>query len=508
MKQAIEYEPLRKRAAPVELSPDDFRRIGHRLVEQLANFLTGMPGGALTSGEAPAAIRSAIRSDRGLPESGTDPASLVSDAAELMFSHSLFNGHPRFFGYITSSAMPIGAFGDFLAAVVNCNVGAWKLSPAASEIEAQTIRWIADFIGYPTDCGGLLVSGGNMANLVAFLAARAAKAGADIRKSGVGTIAKPLRIYCSAETHTWIQKAADIAGLGTDSIRWVPCDRRQRLQMAALRAQVEQDREQGEQPFLVVGTAGSVSTGAVDPLREMAAYCREQGLWFHVDGAYGGLAAKVDGVPEDLAGIALADSVAVDPHKWLYAPIEAGCVLVRNVGDLLNSFSYHPPYYSFDTDAINYFDLGPQNSRGFRALKIWLTFQQAGRAGYLQTIADDISLAERAFGLFGEHPDFEAVTQNLSICTFRYVPRALRAAVGSEVTEALLDRLNQTLLAEVERGGQAFVSNAVVDGKYVLRMCIVNFRTSLEDIESLPKYFAEVGARTFTAMQQGAAAKG
>ena len=427
MKQEEGCERLRKRTAAVELSPDDFRKIGHRLVDHLADFLAGLRSRAVTPGETPAAVRSAIASNRTLPEFGSDPASLATDAADLLFAHSLFNGHPRFFGYITSSAMPIGAFGDFIAAVVNCNVGAWKLAPAATEIEAQTIRWIAEFIGYPVDCGGLLVSGGNMANIVGFLVARAAKAGADIRKAGVRAIAKPLRCYCSAETHTWIQKAADLSGLGTDSIRWIPCDKRQRVDVSRLRAQVKHDRERGEQPFLVVGTAGSVSTGAVDPLPELAALCEEEGLWFHVDGAYGGLAANVAGAPDDLKGIALADSAVVDPHKWLYAPVEAGCVLVRKTQDMLNAFSYRPPYYSFDTDAINYFDLGPQNSRAFRALKIWLAFQQAGRAGYLQTIADDISLAEHAFRLFNEHPDFEAVTRNLSICTFRYVPRALRA---------------------------------------------------------------------------------
>ena len=345
-----------------------------------------------------------------------------------------------------------------------------------------------------------------MANIVGFLAARAAKAGTDIRRAGVRAVAHPLRCYCSEETHTWIQKAADLSGLGTDSIQWIPCDKRRRIDVSRLRAQIKHDRERGEQPFLVVGTAGSVSTGAVDPLPELAALCGEEGLWFHVDGAYGGLAANVAGAPDDLKGIALADSAVIDPHKWLYAPLEAGCVLVRKTQDLLNAFSYHPPYYNFETDAINYFDLGPQNSRSFRALKIWLAFQQAGRAGYLQTIADDISLAQHAFRLFNEHPDFEAVTQNLSICTFRYIPRSLRAGLGSEETEAVLNRLNQTLQNQVEAGGEAFLSNAVVDGKYLLRMCIVNFRTSLDDIELLPKHIAELGARTFAAMQKYAAA--
>ena len=500
MKQDGRLQAIRTERAAVELSPDDFRSIGHLLVDQLADFLTGIRSRPVTTGETPAEIRSAISSTRALPESGRDPSSLVREATDLLLAHSLFNGHPRFFGYVTSSAAPIGALGDLIAAVANCNVGAWKLGPAATEIEAQTIRWIAEFIGYPADCGGLLVSGGNMANLVGLLTARAANTSVDIRKGGVQSAPKPFRCYCSAETHTWIQKAADISGLGTDSIRWIPCDDRQRLSLPALRAQVEQDRESGAHPLLVVGTAGSVSTGAVDPLPELAEFCREQGLWFHVDGAYGGLAANVPGVPADLQGIALADSIAVDPHKWLYAPLEAGCVLVRNTRHLLNTFSYRPPYYNFESEAINYFDFGPQNSRGFRALKIWLAFQQAGRAGFVKTIADDIALAEHAFRLFEAHPDFETSTQNLSICTFRYVPKALRSSVGSEESEALLNRLNQTLLTQIESSGEAFLSNAVVGGKYLLRMCIVNFRTTVADIDQLPEMIAELGARTFAAM--------
>ena len=504
-KQKNGLERLRRRAAPLELSPDEFREAGHRLVEQLADFLAGLPVRAVTPSESPAEVRAAIASERTLPEAGRPAAEITAEAVELLAAHSLFNGHPRFFGYVTSSAMPIGALGDLIASVLNCNVGAWKLAPAATEIEAQTIRWIAEFIGYPSDSGGLLVSGGNMANFVGFLAARASAGGRELRREGVRA-GRPLRCYCSRETHTWIQKAADMAGLGTDSVRWIACDRRQRIDLAALQTEVERDLERGDQPFLVVGTAGTVSTGAVDPLAELAAFCRERGLWFHVDGAYGGLASRVPGAPEELQALALADSVAVDPHKWLYAPLEAGCALVKDPKSLLNAFSYRPPYYNFDTEAINYFDFGPQNSRGFRALKIWLAFQQAGRSGFQQTIADDIALAEHAFRMFDEHPEFDAITRNLSICTFRYVPEALRARVGSEEGEELLNRLNQRLLGEIESDGGAFLSNAVVDGKYLLRMCIVNFRTSLEDIEALPGLIAGLGAPTYQAMRQESAA--
>jgi len=470
----------------MEMAPDEFRQIGHDLVNRLADFLAGLPARPVTPAETPQQVRQAIGASRPLPETPGDAATIAAQAAELLMDHSLFNGHPRFFGYITSSAAPIGALADLIASTINSNAGAWKLAPAASEIEAQTIRWIAEFIGYPAGGGGLLVSGGNMANFAGFLAARAHAGGAQLRARGV-TAVPPLRCYCSRETHTWIQKAADMSGLGTDAIRWIDCDAQQRMSIPALRAAIEEDRARGDRPFLVVGTAGGVSTGAVDPLVELAQVCREFDLWFHVDGAYGGLAAGVPEAGEELLGLSMADSVAVDPHKWLYAPLEAGCILVRDPQSLLNAFSYHPPYYNFDTDAINYFDLGPQNSRGFRALKVWMAFQQAGRAGFQQAIKDDVALARHAYDCFAAHAEFEVFTCNLSICTFRYVPAHLRGK------EEELNRVNQALLDAIENSGQAFLSNAVVDGRYLLRMCIVNFRTTLQDIEALPALIAELG---------------
>src|SRR5262249_4175180 len=239
----------------------------------------------------------------------------------------------------------IGALGDLLAASVNANVGANILSPMATELEAQTIRWIAELIGYPTDCGGLLVSGGNMANMIGLLAARKAKLPWDVRTKGMlGGAGRQLRLYASEETHTWVQKAADLAGLGTDAIRWIPTDDHLRMDTTALRAVLAEDLERGDLPFLLVGTAGSVSTGAIDPLPELAEIGREYGLWFHVDGAYGGLAAMLPDASEDLKGLSLADSVAVDPHKWLYAPLEAGCALVRDRRAMQDAFNYHPVY--------------------------------------------------------------------------------------------------------------------------------------------------------------------
>jgi len=477
------------RGAPLEMGADAFRRAGHELIDRIADFLDSIADRRVNPSESPVMVREALGADRTLPARGVDAAALLNRAAGLLFDHSLFNGHPRFWGYVTSSAAPIGALGDLLASAVNPNVGAWPLSPMASEIEAQTIRWIAEMVHYPMECGGLFVSGGNMANMVCFLAARQARAGCDVRKEGPGRAR--LRAYCSSETHTWIQKAADLSGLGTDAIRWIAANERQQMDVAELRRQIAADLEAGDRPFLVVGSAGSVSTGAVDPLPEMAALCRELDLWLHVDGAYGGLAAVLPHAPQELAGLCEADSVAVDPHKWLYAPLEAGCALVRRREDLQNAFSWHPPYYHFGTEAINYFDLGPQNSRGFRALKVWLSLQQAGRDGYVRMISDDIALSRRLFARLAEFAEIEALTQSLSIATFRFVPEGLGA--GGERSEEYLNALNNELLTRIQNSGEAYVSNAVINGKFALRACIVNFRTTVADIDALPALVVKLG---------------
>jgi len=482
------------REAPLAMDAETFRTLGHRLVDQLAERLEAVPDGPVNRDETPSAVREALGLTGPLPEGGTAVGPLLEKVTRLLFSHSLFNGHPRFFGYITSSPAPIGMLGDLVAAAVNPNVGAWTLSPAATEIEAQTVRWIAELIGYPADCGGILVSGGNMANMVCFFAARAARAGWDVRGKGVaGSERRSLRVYASAETHTWIQKAADLSGLGTESVRWIPTRADLRMDVAALVRQVDADVAAGDVPLMVVGTGGSVSTGAVDPLTELGSWCRERGIWFHVDGAYGGFAAAVSEAPDDLRALAGADSVAVDPHKWLYAPLEAGCALVREPDALRGAFAYHPPYYHLKERVTNYVDFGPQNSRGFRALKVWLALQQAGAAGYRRMISDDIGLSRALAEAVRRHPLLELATQELSITTFRFVPADLRGRVGTSEAEAYLDTLQRQLLDALQRGGEAFVSNAVIGGRYLLRACIVNFHTQRADVEAVPSIVARIG---------------
>ena len=492
----------RDRAAPLELSPEQFRQLGHRLVDRLAEFLAGLRDRRVTPGETPAAVRARLGAEAPLPEGGSDPSFLLDEACDLLLEHSLFNGHPRFWGYITASAAPLGSLAELLAATVNPNVGAWTLSPMASEIEAQTVRWIAELLGYPTTCGGLLVSGGNQANFVCFLAARTAQLGEAVRSEGLAS-AHRLRAYASAETHTWLQKAADLFGLGTGAVRWIPTDSSLRMDPQALRSAIARDREAGDRPFLVVGTAGSVSTGAVDPLPELATICREFGLWFHVDGAYGGFAAVAPEAPAALRALELADSLAIDPHKWLYAPLEAGCALVRDPAALRGAFAYHPPYYHFGVETTNFVDLGPQNSRGFRALKVWLALRQVGRSGYARMIGDDIRLAAELHREVAACPGLEPCTQDLSISTFRYVPPDL--PLTGAAREDYLNELNRELLTELQNRGEFYLSNAVIAGKFVLRACICNFRTSQADVAAAPGVIAALGHEIDQARRQRAA---
>src|SRR5690606_23851738 len=236
-----------------------------------------------------------------------------------------------------------------------------------------------ELVGFPSGGDGVFVSGGNVANMLGFLAARAAGSGWNVREGGMRADgARTLRAYAPVGTHTWIQKAADLSGIGTEGIRWIPTDRLGSMDLSALARALEEDREAGDRPFVVVGTAGSVATGAVDDLPALRTLCDRERVWLHVDGAYGAFAAAAPNAPERLRGLALADSVALDPHKWLYTPLEAGCVLVRDPAALLRAFSYRPDYYHFDGSGQNYFERGIQNSRGFRALKVWIQLRQAG----------------------------------------------------------------------------------------------------------------------------------
>lgn len=473
--------------SPLGIKSKAFRQIGHWLVDQIADHFEQLPEKRLNHGDTPGKVREALGGGA-LPEQGEDAGEIIRRAYTLLMNHSLLDGHPRFWGYIIGSGTQIGALADLLAATVNPNVGSWILAPMASEIEAQTVRWIAGWIGYPADCGGILVSGGAMANYVGFLAARRVKAPWNIREQGLRAGTGQLKVYCSTETHTWIQKATDAFGFGTDAIAWIPVDQNLKMDVDSLDAQIKSDKASGDIPFMVIGTAGTVSTGVVDDLDELSRLCKRHDLWFHVDGAYGAPAAHLEENAELFKGLTEADSVALDPHKWFYSPQEAGCVLVRERSHLLDTFSYRPPYYHFDDygddPGINYYEYGLQNSRGFRALKVWMGLLQAGRAGLEEMIRHDIEMAQLLYQIVDEAGDFEAFQTSLSITTFRYKPMHID-------DDEELNALNEKLLVAVQNGGKAFISNAVSDGKFLLRACFVNFRTRRDDIVMLPEILRE-----------------
>ena len=474
------------RKTPIEISKEEFKKIGYQLIDRISNFLDTIPDGPVTRGESLKELQKALGASS-LPENGSSAEEIFSKTTDLLFNHSLLNGHPKFFGYITSSPAPLGALADLLAASVNPNVGAQILSPIATEIEKQTVKWLSELIGMSPNYGGILVSGGNMANFTAFLAARTAKASKVIKEEGIAGQSKKLTVYCSKTTHTWIEKAAVLFGLGSRSIRWIATDESNKMDNEILNQTIQADLRDGYEPIMVVGTAGDVSTGVVDNLKAIASVCKTYNLWFHIDGAYGMPAATVPTLRNMFEGVEEADSIALDPHKWLYSPLEAGCTLVKEPRHLTDTYSSHPEYYNFSRNEgegwHNYYEYGLQNSRGFRALKVWMTLQQVGKSGYSKMIEEDIELSKLMFDLARNHPELESVTQNLSIATFRYIPADFNS--HEEDGEKYLNALNEALLNHLQQGGELFLSNAIVKGKYCLRACIVNFRTSMADIEEV-----------------------
>jgi aromatic-L-amino-acid/L-tryptophan decarboxylase len=489
---------MTERAAAVNMNSEEFRKAGYFLIDRIADFLDRIDKGPVATAESPTQLQD-ILGNAPLPEHGISAEAILKRATDLLFNHSLFNGHPKFLGYITSSPAPIGALADLLAAAVNPNVGANILSPMATEIEKQTIQWLSEFIGLPHGYGGIMVSGGNMANFTAFVAARS-KAERTLSDRGISPDKTRFIAYCSKATHTWIEKAATFFGIGKHGVRWIEHDDQGRIRVDLLTKSIQEDLTTRYTPFLVIGNAGDVSTGVVDDLSGLASVCKNFNLWFHIDGAYGIPAAVIPELKTLFSGIEEADSIALDPHKWLYSPLEAGCTLVKDPNTLLHAYSTHPVYYNFDSQSAprhNYYEYGFQNSRGFRALKVWAALQQVGRQGYVKMIGEDIALSKLLFRLANDHPELEAVTQNLSICTLRYVPTEWRDQ--EEKHKHHLNNLNETLLNVLQQKGEVFLSNAVVDGRYCLRGCIVNFRTSKQDIEEIAEIIVREGRSIYAA---------
>jgi len=431
-----------------------------------------------------------------LPFAGAPLEELLDDCRTII-GNSRHNGHPRFFGYVASPATPPGAFADLIASALNANQTSWRSGPAATEIERTVINWLAELIGYGDGdhpSHGLLTSGGSLANLTALLMAHRAKSEPDVAAKGLWNSA-PMTIYASDQIHMSIPKAADILGLGRAQVRLIPCDDRFRINLTSLRQTIAGDLESGLKPFCIVGSAGTVNTGAVDRLDEIADVATEFNLWFHIDGAYGALAALDDTKRHLFRGLERADSISLDPHKWLYVPIDSGCLLFRDEARARAAFSFDGADYikvheQDETEAFAFWNYGPELSRRFRALKIWLTLRYYGARRIARTIAEDNAIAAYLGEQVKAATDFELLAApELSICCFRYVPPGFqtRPEAADEAAQAPvengLDQLNTQIMNAVQRGGRAYLSSATIRGKFALRACITNFRTTRADID-------------------------
>lgn len=430
-----------------------------------------------------------------LQDEGEDLERIISDC-RLVIDASRHNGHPRFFGYVASPSTPVGAYADLLASALNTNVTSWRSAPAATEVERTVVRWLGQLIGYADDAAGLLTSGGSMANLTALLIAHRSRAPQEVAKQGLYVTSAPMTLYASDQVHLSIPKAADILGLGREHVRIIKSDEALRLDVRSLRERIESDLRAGFKPFCVVASAGTVNTGAVDPLEDAASVAEEFGLWFHVDGAYGAPAA-MDATKRSLfRGIERADSLSIDAHKWLYAPVDCGCLLLRDGARARAAFSsseadYIKVHEEEEREAFAFWDYGIELSRRFRALKLWMMLRYYGARRLSEIIMHDNALAQYLAERVRESDDFELVAPvSLSICCFRYVPQSFRLKLESAQSEEERDSINRELnemnahiMHAVQRGGRAYVSNATIGGRFALRACITNFRTTESDID-------------------------
>lgn len=489
----------------LDWDPDRARSFAERTVELWHEFLTRLPTLPVAGTWNAEQVARAVA--RPVPEEPLPDEEMFAYLREIVFDWSMYPGHPRFMAYISGAGTVPGAAADLLAAGINMNVGGWRLAPSATEIELHLTRWFSGQFGLPAGAGGMLCSGGAMANFIALKTARDLMAPWDIRKLGVSA-GPPLVLYASEEVHVTTDREADMLGLGSESVRKIPVDEEYRMRADLLREAVAADRAAGLFPFAVVATAGTVATGAVDPMADIADICRDEHLWMHVDAAYGGPAVLADDLRPLFTGIDRADSIGFDPHKWLYTPLPGGCVLVREFDHLGTAFEAAAGYVHEDKErtghGVDLFRMGPQFSRGFQALKVWVSLLAHGRRAYAARISHDAALARYMAGRVQERPDLElAAPVTLSICCFRYVPEDLPAGPDRE---AYLNELNERLMTAIQLDGRVFCSNAILHGRFLLRACIVNFRTEAEDVDAVLEVASELGAKAHRELRESAPA--
>jgi aromatic-L-amino-acid/L-tryptophan decarboxylase len=475
--------------------PHHFRDMAAAATEWAATYLDSIRDLPIAPRVSSADLRAHLAEP--LPTEGRDFGRLLDTFRDVVVPGARHNGHPRFFGYVSAPGTPVATIADFLASALNANLPAWRSAPAPTELERLTIDWIKEALGCDRAAGGLFTSGGSMANLTALAAARHHHCGDAVNAEGVGAHPARLRIYTSTQAHHSTHKAAALLGIGRANVRAVATDSRYRMDVGDLVRQIEADRAAGFDPFCVVATAGSVVTGAVDPLAAIVAVAREHGLWTHVDACYGGFARLAPSVRPLFDGLADADSIALDPHKWLYLPADCGCVLYRDPAAVVGAFSLEADYVRISqedpAEAYAFWDYGVELSRRFRALKVWMTLAYAGSDAIGAAIESNVDCARHLAELVDASDDFEMLAPvELSIFCFRYLPPAARGRPArparparSAGEERDLDEINERIMHAVQRAGRSYLSNATVDGRFALRGCVLNYRTTREDIAAL-----------------------
>jgi glutamate/tyrosine decarboxylase-like PLP-dependent enzyme len=445
------------------LERQDLREIGHAAVEWAAAYYDTLRDRRLTRPTTAAQVRTLL--DTSLPREACDFAEILESIDGVVAGYSRHNAHPRFFGYVASPGVAVASAAALIAATLNINVTGWRSGPVATEMEHLTIAWLREMIGYPDDGMGLLVSGGSMANLSALAAARAVK--------GCGPV------YATEETHFSVRKAARLLGMGP--VRLIGVDAALRMDPAALARAIEHDRAAGLAPAVVVASAGTAGTGVIDPLAEIARIAHAHDLWLHADGAYGALAAIAPSARALFTGLADADSVSLDPHKWLYLPVGTGCVLYRDSAAARAAFGETAEYIRVvgleHDEAFAFWDYGPELSRPFRALPLWMLIRSVGVKALAECIEENLACARYFAELVEAAEDLEMLAPvGLSVFCFRYHPSGFAGD---------LDALNERVMLRLQRGGSSYVSNTRVRGAFALRGCVLNFRTTRPDMEIL-----------------------
>ncbi len=458
--------------------PEDFALLAQLGADFVAEYYRSLSTRPVFVPTTAAAVRKLV--EEPLPQSGAGLPELLGVIRDVVSRYNRHSAHPRLFGYICSPGAPITAISHMIAAALNINVTCWRSAPSGTEIEHVVVNWMKEMLGYPADAAGLLVSGGSMANFAALAAARSAKAPGNVVRDGMSAGPR-MCVYVSEEGHFSITKAAGMLGIGEANVRQIKTDETLRIDLADLERQVQQDRAAGHLPFCIVGNAGTTATGAFDPLGELADFARRHNLWLHVDAAYGGFAALAPGARHLFARIAEADSVALDPHKWLYGPMGCGCVLYKDPETARAAFTHDADYIRriglVRDEAFAFWDYGPELSRPFRALDLWLLVKFVGAAALAEAVESNIACAKHFEELVNASADFEMLAPvELSVFCFRYRPQGFAGD---------LDALNEQTLVRLQRDGSSYLSNARIRGRFALRGCVLNYRTTPDDMQTL-----------------------